>query len=172
VWVNVVPEPKTAKHRLHLDVHTGSVAELEAMGAIVLDGTSFPWTVMADVEGGEFCAFVRDEPPPLRLYEIVVDTAAPAAIASWWGDVLGSPVVHDPRGYSYVHAVPGAPFEALAFVPVPEPKSAKNRIHVDVVTADLDLLVSAGATLVRPADGEIRWNVMSDPDGNEFCAFC
>lgn len=41
------PGPKTGKNRLHLDVHTGSVAELEALGATVLDDT-LPWTVMAD----------------------------------------------------------------------------------------------------------------------------
>jgi hypothetical protein len=57
-WVNAVPEPKTGKNRLHLDVHTGSVAELEALGATVLDDT-LPWTVMADPEGNEFCLFTR-----------------------------------------------------------------------------------------------------------------
>ena len=171
VWVNAVPEPKGAKHRLHLDVHTGSVAELEALGATVVDADSFPWTVMLDVEGGEFCAFVRDAPPPLRLYELVVDAVEPVSIATWWGDVLGSPVTHDPRGYSYVHSIPDAPLEAISFVPVPEPKTLKNRIHVDVLTADLESLVSAGATVVRPRDDEIRWTVLTDPEGNELCAF-
>ena len=55
VWINAVPEPKTTKNRLHLDIHTGSVAELVGLGASVLDDT-LPWTVM-DPEGNEFCAF-------------------------------------------------------------------------------------------------------------------
>ena len=47
----------------------------------------------------------------------------------------------------------------------------KNRIHFDVDTADVQLLVDAGATLLRPQDDEIGWSVLADPDGNEFCAF-
>ena len=54
VWVNPVPEPTTGKNRLHLDVHTGSVAEPEGSGATVLDDT-LPWAVMADPYGGELC---------------------------------------------------------------------------------------------------------------------
>jgi hypothetical protein len=54
---------------------------------------------------------------------------------------------------------------------VPEPKTVKNRIHLDVRTPDLQALLDAGATLLRPADEEIDWNVLADPDGNEFCAF-
>jgi hypothetical protein len=67
--------------------------------------------------------------------------------------------------------LPEAPFEWLVFVPVPEAKTVKNRIHIDVTTADVRLLVDAGARLLRAQDDEIRWNVLADPDGNEFCAF-
>ena len=55
IWVNRVPEPKTVKHRMHLDVNAGSVEELTALGATVLDDESYRWTLMADPEGGEFC---------------------------------------------------------------------------------------------------------------------
>jgi catechol 2,3-dioxygenase-like lactoylglutathione lyase family enzyme len=175
VWVNRVPEPKTVKHRMHLDVNTASVAELEALGARVLDAESFRWTLMADPEGGEFCAFVREGEIGRRLYEIGVDTAdsAEAAhrIAAWWAEVLGATLVDDESGYSYVHTLPGAPFESLDFAPVPEPKTVKNRIHLDVTTGSVDDLVAAGATVVRAQDDEIGWTVMADPDGNEFCAF-
>jgi hypothetical protein len=55
IWVNGVPEPKAVKNRVHLDVYTRSLADLEALGAAVLE--AFPrWTVMADPEGGESCA--------------------------------------------------------------------------------------------------------------------
>ena len=175
IWVNRVPEPKTVKHRMHLDLNVGSVDELTALGATVLDAESFRWTLMADPEGGEFCAFVREGEISQRLYEVAIDTAdsAEAAhrIAAWWADVLGARLVDDDRGFSYVDRVPGAPFDSLDFAPVPEPKTVKNRIHLDVTTADVDDLVAAGATILRAKDDEIGWTVMADPDGNEFCAF-
>ena len=59
-------------------------------------------------------------------------------------------------GYSYVDQVPGAPFDSLDFVPVPEPKTVKNRIHLDVTTADVDALVAAGATVLRAQDDDDR----------------
>ena len=175
IWVNRVPEPKTVKHRMHLDLNVGSVDELTALGATVLDAESFRWTLMADPEGGEFCAFVREGEISQRLYEVAIDTAdsAEAAhrIAAWWAELLGARLVDDDRGFSYVDRVPGAPFDSLDFAPVPEPKTVKNRIHLDVTTADVDDLVAAGATILRAKDDEIDWTVMADPDGNEFCAF-
>jgi len=171
VWVNAVPEPKTVKQRVHLDVHGRSVSEYEHLGATVLDAESFPWTVMADPEGGEFCVFVRDEVPDYRLYEIVVDAGDHAAITRWWGEVLGAPVVHDERGFSWVEQIPGAPFESIDFGAVPEPKTVKNRIHWDVETHDIEGLAAYGATVLRRPDDDIGWTVMADPEGNEFCAF-
>jgi hypothetical protein len=117
---------------------------------------------------------VREPPVVPRLYEIGIDTASTesaAAIAAWWGSLLGANVMHDERGYSYVDSVPGAPFDSLDFVPVPEPKTVKNRIHLDLVTDDVSALVAAGARVIRPRDEEIAWTVLADPDGNEFCAF-
>jgi Glyoxalase-like domain len=175
IWVNRVPEPKTVKHRIHLDVAVRAVEELTALGATVLDAESFSWTLMADPEAGEFCAFVREGEILQRLYEVVVDTADSAEasheLASWWAGALGARLVDDERGYSYVEAIPGAPFGSLDFVPVPEPKSAKNRVHLDVTTASVEDLVRAGAVVLRAQDDEIGWTVMADPAGNEFCAF-
>ncbi len=47
-----------------------------------------PWTVLADPEGGEFCAFVRppERLPRYRLYELVVDARDPERIAHWWAE--------------------------------------------------------------------------------------
>ena len=57
IWVTVVPEPKTVKNRVHLDVYARSLAGLEALGAVAVE--TFPgWTVMADPEGGEFCVLI------------------------------------------------------------------------------------------------------------------
>ena len=175
IWVNRVPEPKTVKHRIHLDLNVGSVEELTALGATVLDAESFRWTLMADPEGGEFCAFVREGEISQRLYEVAIDTAdsAEAAhkIAAWWADVLGAHLVDDDRGYSYVDRVAGAPYDSLDFAPVPESKTVKNRIHLDVTTGDVNALVAAGATVLREPDDAVQWHVLADPDGNEFCAF-
>jgi catechol 2,3-dioxygenase-like lactoylglutathione lyase family enzyme len=170
VWVNPVPERKSVKHRVHLDVNAASVEEVVALGATVLDDTSFPWTVMADPEGGEFCVFVRNGEISSRLYELGVDCAEPRALASWWARVLGGRAV-DEEDFSFVDQVPGMPFESLVFAPVPEPKTVKNRVHIDVTTADVAALVSWGASVVRPEDDEIDWHVLADPEGNEFCAF-
>lgn len=175
IWVNAVPEPVTVKQRVHLDVNAASVDEVIAAGATVLDDESFPWAVLADPEGGELCVFVREPPIDQRLYEIGIDTddsaEAAADIASWWASLLGAQVAHDERGFSYVDAIPGAPFDSLDFAPVPEPKTVKNRIHLDVLTDDVSALVAAGARVIRPRDEEIRWTVLADPAGNEFCAF-
>jgi hypothetical protein len=171
VWINRVPEPVTVKQRVHLDVLAGSLAEIEALGATpVTRPGEFPWTTLRDPEGGEFCVFVRDDVPDQRLYEIVVDTDDPGSIARWWAEVLGAVRVDDPKGYSWVEQIPGAPFTSIDFVPVPEAKSVKNRVHWDVVGSAADL-EAAGAKVLRERDDEIAWTVMADPEGNEFCAF-
>jgi Glyoxalase-like domain len=171
VWINRVPEPVTVKQRVHLDVRADSLEDVVALGAEVVDADSFPWVVARDVEGGELCVFgVRPGTRP-GLMEIAVDAADEVRIATWWADVLGVERQDHEHGYSYLEDVPGAPFEALVFAPVPEPKTVKNRIHIDVTTADVQLLVDAGATVLRPQDDEVGWTVLADPDGNEFCAF-
>jgi hypothetical protein len=171
VWVCRVPEPKTVKNRVHLDVHCATVAELTAAGAVTLNDTSFPWTVLIDPDGQEFCAFVRAQPPSYRLYELGVDCADPASIADWWARVFGVRRETDAEhGYCWIPAPPGAPFDNLTFVPVPEPKTVKNRVHWDV-TGERDALLEAGATLLRARGEDRRWDVLADPDGNEFCVF-
>ena len=166
-----VPEPKTVKHRVHLDVDTASVAELVARGARVLlpaEESGFGWTVMADPEGGEFCAFVRDHPPAFRLHGIGIDCADPRALATWWGEVFGVEPVHHP-GDSWwtLERATGDDVLTLDFAPVPEPKTVKNRIHWDVFgrVADLE---ARGAVRLWEMPG---WTTLADPEGNEFCVF-
>jgi len=172
IWINRVPEPKTVKHRVHLDVVARSVDDVQAARRLS-DPGEFPWTVVTDPEGGEFCIFETPEVPEYRVKDLVVDAADPAAIAAWWGEVMGGKVVHD-DGYSYLDEIPGVPFDDMDFVPVPEPKTVKNRVHWDVTLigdATIDDLLAQGATLLRAKDDEIGWTVMADPDGNEFCVF-
>jgi hypothetical protein len=175
IWMNVVPEAKTVKHRVHIDVHAGSLAELEHLGAHVEtpgEPHGWPWTVMRDPEGGEFCAFVRepDQLPDYRLYELVVDCADPERVAHWWGEVLATEVGGTEEKGWWLETVPGAPFNDISFVPVPEPKAVKNRIHWDVVGV-VDDLVATGASVLAGPTPETDWTVMADPEGNEFCVF-
>jgi hypothetical protein len=168
VWINTVPEAKTVKQRVHLDVWLDAVTDAKANGATVT--AELPaWTVLLDPEGGEFCVFTSDPATTTpRHVELVVDTGPSArSIGEWWGEALDAKVHHDDRGYSYVDAIPRCPFKAIAFVPVPEPKTIKNRIHIDVYGV-VDELVAAGATVRAELE---HWRVMADPEGNEFCAF-
>jgi hypothetical protein len=174
VWVNQVPEPKSVKNRVHIDVHTGDVAELVAAGATVMNDTDFRWTVLIDPEGQEFCAFVRETPPDYRLYEVCVDTAAgppTEAIARWWGQVFGvDAATEDGKDWWWVEKIPGVPFDGFSFVDVPEPKTTKNRLHWDVV-GEAGALLAHGATMVLSRGDGRGWDVLADPDGNEFCVF-
>ena len=158
---------------MHLDIYARDLADLKALGATVAvpEGEDRRWTVMADPEGGEFCAFLRDEPPADRLHGLVVDSVDPHAQARWWGHVYGGHVVDDERGFATVEHVPDMPILTMDFVPVPEPKQGPNRIHWDVGAADVQPLLDAGATLLRAPDDEISWCVLADPEGNEFCVF-
>jgi hypothetical protein len=82
----------------------------------------------------------------------------------------------DEDGYWWLSATgePWAPL-VLVFVAVPEKKSVKNRVHVDVNPSgvdqaeELERLLALGATRVDVGQGEVPWIVLADPEGNEFC---
>lgn len=173
LWFHRVPDPKTVKHRVHLDIYTESLAALEALGStVVLPGSDDRrWTVMADLEGGEYCAFLRDEPLAERLHGLVVDSVDPASQAAWWAEVYGGDLVGDQDGFSTVEHVPGMPILTLDFVPVPEPKTVPNRIRWDVTAERIQPLLDAGAKVLQPAGPDRDWTVLADPEGNEFRAF-
>jgi len=172
IWINKVPEPRTVKQRVHFDVYALDLADLTALGATVLEPQhgARTWTIMADPEGGEFCAFLRAGLPAERLHGLGVDCADAAAQAAWWGQVYGVAVTRN-DGWFTLDGVPGMPIGTMDFADVPEPKAVKNRIHWDVTVDDVAPLVSAGAKVLREPDDEVRWYVLADPEGNEFCAF-
>jgi hypothetical protein len=170
IWVNRVPETKTVKHRVHMDICARDLSDLKALGATVVEPRhgSRTWTVMADPEGGESCAFLRSQIPAERLHGLVVDSASPQAQARWWAGVSGVSVTEN-DGWFTLEGVPGMPILTVDFVAVPEPKTVKNPIHWDVTVPGVIPL--AGATVLREPGGDIRWHVLADPEGNEFCAF-
>ncbi|MGH3414776.1 MAG: VOC family protein [Marmoricola sp.] len=165
-----VPEQRTVKQRVHLDVHVRSVDEVTGLGGTVLTPAhqGQPWTVCADPEGGELCAFVREgELPAYRTYELNIDAADPERIARWWGEVFGLEAHNDGEPWWWVEGIPGCPFESWVFAPVPEPKTVKNRMHWDLYGETADFL-SRGATHLWDTRG---WTTLADPEGNEFCVF-
>jgi hypothetical protein len=179
VWVNPVPEPRTVKTRVHLDLRLAEPgpARLLALGArVVREPGEDKWWVLADPEGNEFCAF----PPaaggaePAGVFELVVDCTDPVTQANWWSAVVGGTVHRSPHGsWTWVEGAEGFPWQYWVFNPVPEPKVVKNRVHwdVDLTGKDPEALLRAGARILREPDTEIHWWIMADPEGNEFCAF-
>jgi hypothetical protein len=169
VWLNLVGEERTVKNRVHLDVHVGSVEEVLALGARVVDDRQ-PWTVLTHPQAGELCAFVR--PPerlqPYRMYELVVDCVDHERVAGWWAERFGVAVQSDGES-TWLEGGGGPPWE-IVFGSVPERKRVKNRVHLDVVGSTSELL-AVGATLLRARDDEIGWDVLADVEGNEFCVF-
>ena len=106
--------------------------------------------------------------------ELVVDAADPDALARFWEEVLGWERTDDTDGEIEL-TPPGGAKPTLLFVKVPEAKSVKNRIHIDVnpvaCTRDeeVDRLLSLGARHVDIGQGDQSWVVLADPEGNEFC---
>ena len=110
-----------------------------------------------------------------RIGNITFDCDDVLKIATFWSAVLGRPL---DRGSSEQFASIGGTDAARRepawyFNKVPEPKRAKNRVHLDLVNPDLsavDELTGLGATVIgeHKIPGQ-RWTVMQDPEGNEFC---
>ena len=111
------------------------------------------------------------------LTTVNVDCSDPAGLARWWSRVLGDwPVTDDPRGISWISPTGG--FDVLpliAFLPVPEAKTVKNRVHLDLSPTgcdqaeELERLLALGARRVDVGQGDVPWIVLADPEDNEFC---
>ena len=177
-WINTVSEPKVVKNRVHLDLRAPSVHPLLAVGATRYDDQD-TFVVLRDPEGNELCVFGvdddgRTDPGPglARPFALCVDSAAPEEAAQWWQSVLGGTIVDGPDGTPrWLRRGAGLGDMVLKFVRVADERVVKNRWHWDVTTDDLDGLAAAGASVIRQPDGDIRWTVLADPQGNEFCAF-
>ncbi len=109
---------------------------------------------------------------PSKWYTVVVDCADPARVAEFWADVLGYQVIYTAPDEVVIakdeHTYPG-----LVFVPVPESKTVKNRLHIDLnpddQQAEVERLLALGARRVDIGQGDVSWVVLADPEGNEFC---
>ncbi len=111
---------------------------------------------------------------PARFKDLCLDASDHQALADWWCAGLGyvRQAGEGPRPLDWPVPIedPAGQGPLIWINPVPEPKSVKNRMHLDVVGDKAELL-SLGATMVRARDEEIDWDILADPEGNEFCVF-
>ena len=117
-----------------------------------------------------------------KFTELAIDCADPSGLARFWCSVLdyevqdeddglvgiGSPMV--PEGKNKLGPVP----PMLTFAAVPEGKTVKNRLHIDVNPTDrsqdeeIARLIGLGAMVVYDNRPEFGWVTLADPEGNEF----
>ena len=107
-----------------------------------------------------------------RWYTVVVDSRDPAKLAEFWAAVLDFQVVYSAPD-EVVVAKDDDTYPQLVFVPVPEGKTVKNRLHIDLnpddQEAEVERLLGIGATRADVGQGDVSWVVLADPEGNEFC---
>jgi hypothetical protein len=130
----------------------------------------------------------QEETVALRWYSTVVDCRDVSGQANWWASALGWKKVYEAddevvlvpqhatpellQTLSWEQVPPG-----LVFVPVPEGKAVKNRLHLDLAPhttddrdAEIARLIASGATWVNVGqEDSATWVVLADPEGNEFC---
>lgn len=112
---------------------------------------------------------------------VAVDCRNAYELSQWWKPVLGyADIPDDPNEPGHEECViedPAGSGQALIFLEVPEPKTLKNRLHLDLLPTDatrdeeIARVLALGATEVadhRKPDGT-GWMVLADPEGNEFC---
>ena len=118
-----------------------------------------------------------------RFSELIVDAHDLRKQAEFWCEVLGYKILDEKDMWVEIgdheltpeEARSGAVVPTIVFVPVPETKTVKNRVHIDVSPIDrtqdeeVERLEGLGAKRIDIGQGEVSWVVMADPEGNEFC---
>ncbi|MEU0565292.1 VOC family protein [Nonomuraea sp. NPDC005983] len=113
----------------------------------------------------------------IEIHAVTIDCADPYKLASWWSAATGLPLGEgdQPGDDEVMLRTEHDPF--LLFIRVPEGKSVKNRVHLDVNGTEgrsrdqeVERLLGLGATIFddRRENG-VGWVTMLDPEGNEFC---
>ena len=179
-------EPKWGPNQIHFDLTSQSLEDQQATVAKVLElggshldigqGPDAEHVVMADPEGNEFCVI-----PPGNNF--LADTGVIGALSSdgtqavgyFWSEALGWPLVWDQDEETAVQSPHGGSKISWGGPPV-EPKLGKNRLHLDLAPpadgdqqAEVERLIALGAKRLDIGQGDVPWEVMADPDGNEFC---
>lgn len=109
----------------------------------------------------------------LTFTEIGFDAHDTAAQAAWWSQALGWPAEPAEDDGEWLLRAPAGEGPDWLFLPVPEGKSVKNRIHFDFTpddqAAEVHRLLALGARHADIGQGDQTWVVLADPEGNEFC---
>lgn len=110
-----------------------------------------------------------------RISSIAIDAAKPRVIAEFWCRVLDWRVVDEEDGVLSIGPADGS-WPTIDVISVPEKKSVKNRLHLDLradgtsTAEELQRLLDLGARRTDVGQGPgVSWVVLSDPEGNEFC---
>ena len=181
-----VPEPKSGKNRLHLDLVSESpehqsemVDHFISLGAQQVDigQGDVSWVVMADPEGNEFCVVLRgDFLATTDLIGSIVFEPADPVVGRFWSEATGWPIVYDEDGDIAIRAPDGRGFFVTFGPPTGAVKTGKNRLHLDIAppaggdqSAEVERLIALGARRADIGQGDVSWVVMTDPEGNEFC---
>jgi predicted enzyme related to lactoylglutathione lyase len=109
----------------------------------------------------------------IHLESVTFDCVDPPALATFWSAVTGYTITRSSPFFVQMTG-DGTVGPRFMFIKVPEAKTAKNRMHIDLGTEDLasetGRMLSLGATLVGEYDEwGVRWATFRDPEGNEFC---
>ena len=111
----------------------------------------------------------------LTWEQVIIDSIAPVSLGRWWCDALGWVIVNDDPNEFEIRPEPDR-MPGLLFALVPEVKTTKNRLHIDLRPDDRDAeverLVALGASRIdigQGNQGNESWVVLADPEGNEFC---
>ncbi len=108
----------------------------------------------------------------LSWEQLTIASTSPVELGRWWCNALGWTVVSDdPEAFEIQPELDRLP--GLLFLCVPEVKTSKNRLHIDLRPDDRDAeverLVKLGATRIDVGQDNVSWVVLADPEGNEFC---
>jgi len=178
--------PKTGPNQMHFDLTSTSLDDQQEtvtraldLGARHIDIGQRPeegHVVLADPEGNEFCVI---EPGNNFLADCgfigALACDGSQEVGYFWSKALGWPLVWDQDQETAIRSPHGGPKVTWGGPPV-APKTEKNRLHFDLAPsadveqgAEVDRLISLGATAIDIGQGDVDWVVMADPDGNEFC---
>jgi len=104
--------------------------------------------------------------------QLTVDAVDPQTLGRWWSQALGWVVVDDAPGEFEIRPAPDQ-VPGLLFLAVADPRTGKNRLHLDLrpddQPAEVSRLLALGARRADVGQGEQSWTVLVDPEGNEFC---
>lgn len=112
---------------------------------------------------------------PVRPHHVVIDAHDLPGLAGFWADALGWQVLSEREREIVIGPAIDAPL-GICFMPSPDRKVTKNRLHLDLTTdaadrdAEIQRLLDLGARRVDIGQtGDESWTVLADPEGNEFC---